>query len=138
MATQTQRSFTPRDVARVLFRHLRGMVAFFVTVVILTLVAIAFYPRSYTSEAKLFIRVGRESVALDPTATTGQTIMLQKTQVDEVNSALQVLASREVYQRVVDRIGAERILDDAPPAGAKPTANESSPRWQTKVFETKD
>src|SRR5215211_3487959 len=99
MASHSHRPFTAREVARVLFRHARGMVFFFCSAVALTLLAIAFYPRSYTSEAKLFMRVGRESVTLDPTATTGQTIMLQKTQVDEVNSALQMLVSRDVFQR---------------------------------------
>ena len=86
----------------------------FCSVVALTLLAIALWPRSYSSEAKLVIRVGRESVGLDPTATTGSTIMLQKTQEDEVNSALDILNSRQVLQRVVDAVGAKRILDKLP------------------------
>ena len=32
---------------------------------------LVFYPRTYGSEAKLFVRLGSESVALDPTATQG-------------------------------------------------------------------
>jgi uncharacterized protein involved in exopolysaccharide biosynthesis/Mrp family chromosome partitioning ATPase len=114
---------TPRDVARVLFRHWRKMALVFCGVVALVLAAIAVFPRSYVSEAKLFIRVGRESVALDPTATTGETIMLQKSQVSDVNSALEILHSREVLQRVVEGVGAERILNDVSAAGpqAKPT-----------------
>jgi uncharacterized protein involved in exopolysaccharide biosynthesis/Mrp family chromosome partitioning ATPase len=109
-----QHPITPREIARVLFRHRRRIVAFFATVTALTLLAIAIYPRSYSSESKLFLRVGRESVTLDPTATTGQTIMLQKTQVDEVNAALQLLLSRDVLRQVVHEIGAERILEDLP------------------------
>lgn len=105
---------TPRDVARIVFRHWRMMALIFCSVIGLALLVIAVYPRSYGSEAKLMIRVGRESVGLDPTATTGQTIMLQKTQEDEVNSALNILTSREVFVRVADRIGAERILEDLP------------------------
>ncbi|MEO8268894.1 MAG: hypothetical protein ABI557_04180, partial [Aureliella sp.] len=50
--------------------------------------AMMVWPKQYESEAKLMIRVGRESVALDPSATTSQTLMLQKTQEEEVNSAL--------------------------------------------------
>lgn len=138
MATLTARQITPRDVARVLFRHRRRMVLLFVGIVGLTLLAIAFYPRSYTSEAKLFIRVGRESVGLDPTATTGQTIMLQKTQVDEVNSALQVLVSREVLERVVEKIGADRILEDAPSkAAGAPAATEEPAGVVEKVAAAK-
>src|SRR5262249_52624670 len=73
----------------------------------------------------LVIRVGRESVGLDPTATTGQTIMLQKTQEDEVNSALDILNSRQILQRVVDTVGAKRILDKVP-SGDKSSDDSSS------------
>ena len=75
--------------------------------------AIAIYPRTYLSESKLVIRIGRESVGLDPTATTGETVMLQKTQDEEVNSAVNILTSREVLERVVEKIGADRIPDDS-------------------------
>jgi uncharacterized protein involved in exopolysaccharide biosynthesis/16S rRNA G966 N2-methylase RsmD len=91
------------------------MALFFCGVVTLTLLTIALYPRSYASESKLLIRMGRESVALDPTATTGETIMLQKTQEDEVNSALNILNSREVLERVAERVGVERIIQNAAP-----------------------
>ena len=93
MVAASQRLVTPRDIARILFRHRKKMAVFFCTVIGLTLVVIAFYPRSYSSESKLLVRVGRESVALDPTATTGETIMLQKTQADEIASALNILNS---------------------------------------------
>jgi uncharacterized protein involved in exopolysaccharide biosynthesis/Mrp family chromosome partitioning ATPase len=100
------------------------MTLFFCGVMALTLLTIALYPRSYASEAKLLIRMGRESVALDPTATTGETIMLQKTQEDEVNSALNILNSREVLERVAERVGAERIIENAAPDMAEgPSAN---------------
>jgi len=138
MIDPQQTPITPREILRVLFRQRRRMLTFFSVVIAATLLTIALYPRSYTSESKLFIRVGRESVALDPTATTGQTIMLQKTQVDEVNSALQVLSSREVYRQVVARVGAERILDDAAPANAGQSEWASSPGWMTTVIEAKN
>lgn len=109
-------AYTPRDLARVFFRHRRKMVLFFCTVVALTLAAIALSPRSYSSRSILMIRVGRESVGLDPTATTGETISLQKSQTDEVNSALEILSSRSVLERVVDEVGVDRILKDEPTA----------------------
>lgn len=135
MTTKNQSHLTPREVARVLFRQWRKTALFCFATIALTLLAITLYPRSYSSEAMLFIRVGRESVALDPTATTGQTITLQKTQVNEVNSALQVLASREVYRRVVERVGAERILKDSPAAGSKQTAALDS--WASRISNIK-
>lgn len=126
MSTTTQTRVTPRDVARILFRHWRMMALIFCSVIGLALILIAVWPRSYASEAKLMIRVGRESVGLDPTATTGQTIMLQKSQEDEVNSALNILTSREVFVRVADRVGAKRILDDLPSGESPSTAGETS------------
>ena len=76
---------------------------------LLAWLAMIVWPKQYESEAKLMIRVGRESVALDPTATTSQTLMLQKTQEEEVNSALDLLRSRRIAERTVDRLGAENI-----------------------------
>ncbi len=70
------------------------------------------WPRSYESVAKLMVKVGRESVSLDPTATTGSSLlMLQKTQEEEIISALEVLNSRQVSEKVVDALGADAILD---------------------------
>ncbi len=79
------------------------------------------WPKKFESEAKLMIRVGRESVALDPTATTSQTLMLQKTQEEEVNAALDVLRSRRVAERTVDKLGAENIN-----AGFLPSDNQAT------------
>ncbi|MEX2092485.1 MAG: hypothetical protein WD971_07395 [Pirellulales bacterium] len=126
MVATSQRFVTPRDVARILFRHWRKMAAYFGVAVGLTLVVIALYPRSYSSESKLFLRVGRESVALDPTATTGETIMLQKTQADEINSALNILNCSAVLERVVDRVGAKRIVEDLP-SNATESGNAGKP-----------
>jgi uncharacterized protein involved in exopolysaccharide biosynthesis/Mrp family chromosome partitioning ATPase len=118
MAAQKKETrLTPREVARVAFRQWRKMTLVFCGVCASTLVLIAVWPRSYVSESKLFIRVGRESVGLDPTATTGQTINLQKSQTNEVNSALQILNSRLLAQEVVEAVGAQRILDDLPGGG---------------------
>jgi uncharacterized protein involved in exopolysaccharide biosynthesis len=126
MVASNQNFVTPRDVARILFRHWRKMSLFFCAVVGLTLVVIALYPRSYSSESKLFLRVGRESVALDPTATTGETIMLQKSQTDEINTALNILSSRDVLRSAVERVGAARILEDLP-GGEADSANSAKP-----------
>ncbi len=137
MAALKHRQITPRDIARALFRYQRRMALVFCGVLFLTLVAIALYPRSYTSESKLFIRVGRESVALDPTATTGQTIMMQKTQVDEVNSALQVLLSREVLQKAAERVGAERIIRDEKMVSEEGSGAAPSEDWTAPIANAK-
>lgn len=59
----------------------------------------------------MFLRVGRETVGLDPTATTGPTIPLQQAnRNDEVKSALEVLRSRNVVGKVVDTLGVDTVL----------------------------
>ena len=66
-------SLAPRDIFRILFRHRRKSAIVFVATIVLTIAGYLVCPRSYVSEAKLFVKIGRESVALDPTATVGAT-----------------------------------------------------------------
>lgn len=77
--------------------------------------ALMVWPRVYESQAKLMVRVGRESVSLDPTATTSATLMLQKTQEEEIVSALEVLNSRQVAETIVDKLGANNVLSGVVP-----------------------
>ena len=83
--------------------------------------AILVWPRAYESEAKMMILVGRESVGLDPTATTGETLTLQRTQEEEVNSVLEVLSSRAVAKLVVEDLGEDAIL-----AGVLPSTSSTA------------
>src|SRR5262245_11017157 len=114
MSTIHENQTTPRYVARILFRHWRKITLIFCGALGLAFLAIALFPRSYASESKLVIRIGRESVGLDPTATTGDTVMLQKTQDEEVNSAINLFMGREVLERAVEKVGADRILSNSP------------------------
>ncbi|MGB6042858.1 MAG: GNVR domain-containing protein, partial [Pirellulales bacterium] len=76
----------------------------------LTLAVLLYWPRSFRSEAKLFVRVGRETVGLDPTATTGQTVNVQMNRAHEINSVVEMLQSRAMLERVVKRVTPEEIL----------------------------
>ena len=68
-------------------------------------------PRTYRSEAQLFMRIGRESVGIDPTATAGQTVPLQQfDRKDEIKSAIQVLKSRGIIAKTVDKLGPDVVL----------------------------
>ncbi|MEX2286199.1 MAG: hypothetical protein WD648_03855 [Planctomycetaceae bacterium] len=68
-------------------------------------------PRTYKSEAKLFVRVGRESVTLDPTATTGPTISYYDSRESEITSVMDVLESHVILEGVVNAVGADKILN---------------------------
>jgi uncharacterized protein involved in exopolysaccharide biosynthesis len=112
-------------------RKWAAMFTFLVTLT-LVLVGIAVCPRTYRSEAKLFVRVGRESVTLDPTATTGQTIAVQSSREIEVRSIRDMLESRVLLEKIVEKLGAEYIL--YPPRGPIITSDvETSPRDSTST-----
>ena len=85
--------------------------------------ALLVWPRTYESQSRMMVRVGRESVALDPTATTSSTLLLQKTQEEEIISALEVLHSRQVAETVVDKLGASNVLN-----GSLPTTGDAEPQ----------
>jgi polysaccharide biosynthesis protein PslE len=97
------------DVQRAFGRHWpKGLAA--AAVALLVISAVTFLlPRTYQSEAKLFVKVGRESLTLDPTATTGQTVSIYESRENEINSILEVLRSREVFEGVVDLLGVDAL-----------------------------
>lgn len=95
---------------------------------LLAWVLILVWPRTYASEAKLQLRVGRESVALDPTATTSQTLTLQKTHEEEIRSATEVVKSRYLAELVAEEIGPENIVN-----GSLPSEGPNTDSWMKKT-----
>lgn len=97
-------------------RHRRAAVLFFLIafgmVVTVTLLA----SKAYVSQAKMFVRLGRENVTLDPTTTFGQgpAVAIPHTREDEINGIIEVLQSRALVEKVVDIFGPEIILNQAP------------------------
>lgn len=77
---------------------------------VLASVVVLLLPKRFDSDAKLFVRLGRGSVTLDPAATTGQTISIQESRETEINSVVDMLQSRGVAEQVVKSIGPDRIL----------------------------
>lgn len=102
--------------------------------------ALLVWPRTYESESRMMVRVGRESVSLDPTATTSSTLMMQKTQEEEIISALEVLHSRQVAEAVVERLGAGNILSGSlpreGPAEAEGFASRTKAFASNAIFQT--
>ena len=104
---------TLRDCIDILARKRGQALAIFVGTLAVTAAGLVLSPRAYQSEAKLFVRVGRESVTLDPTATTGQMISVYESRESEINSVIDVLNSRVILDRVVDRLGPRQLLSPA-------------------------
>ena len=65
------RSF--RDLIETVFRHRNKGAAFFIAITICALIVLAFSPASYTSECKLIVHAGTESVFVNSAAVGGST-----------------------------------------------------------------
>ena len=109
------------DFIKAMFRNKKKVV--FVPFMILSLAAlvILFAPREYRSEAKLFMQLGRESVKIDGTATTGDTISMQSNSRDgEIVTAMESIKSRGTIEKVVDQLGADVVLGEGSIGDEKP------------------
>ena len=99
-----------RDLYYVFFRHKWKMILFFFAVIGTMTVVTFLGAKIYRSNAKLLVRLGRESVTLDPTAATGQIIQINQSRKSEINSELEILKSRELLEKVVDSIGVKAFF----------------------------
>ncbi len=112
MAIDSNTSDRFDSIVETIFRHKAKIIGIPLLVVGLGVLVILFFPRRYTSEARLLLQVGRESVGIDPTASTNEMIQLQQSgRDDEMTSAVDVLQSRAVLGKVVDTLGPEFILE---------------------------
>ncbi len=100
-----------RDGLAVYSRRGRTALGVFAIGCAATVLYVCLAPRIFRSEAQLFVQLGRESVGLDPTATVGQVVNLSETRENEINSAFQMLHSRQLVERIVDELGPRGILD---------------------------
>lgn len=118
-----------RDMLRILFRQKYRAAFVFALATLLTGLAVVFLPRSYQSEAKLYIRIGREDVALDPVATPGESMQVSTERTGMIKSLMGLLTSRGVVEAVVEQIGAEHIMRGKLPdeEDGEASANTSSP-----------
>ena len=91
-------------------RHFWTGVLIGLGVLIATAAYLSLAPRQYLSTAKLYVRLGRESVTLDPTATTGKTLPIAESRENQINSVLEIISSENIYAAVVDQLGPDVVL----------------------------
>jgi uncharacterized protein involved in exopolysaccharide biosynthesis len=105
---------TPRDLLQILWRHKKKALACSLLVIAATVVATALMQPRFRSEAMLFVRLGRENVALDPTASmgSGSVVAVPQAREDEINSVVEILKSRTLSEKIVDKIGPRIILGE--------------------------
>ena len=126
-------SFSPRDVLFVLFRHKGKALAAFVAVLLLATLATLVLPATYVSHAELQVRLGRESVSIDPAASIGQSAMPMQNRDVEINTEVELLRSRRLAETVASRVGPDRIRqDDAKTATEQERLAEAADKLQKK------
>lgn len=65
----------------------------------------------YRSDGKFYLKAGRATLSVDPTATTSQTTNLLDTRQAEIQSIKEMLTARTLLQKVVTELGTDRIMD---------------------------
>ena len=110
---------TLREISQTGRRHAAKLVCFNACVLLFAVLAILFWPRQYGSEAKLWLKIGRENSRLDPSASTGETVHItESSREDEVKSVLDVICSRGVITEVVNAMSPAVVLGDASVSGS--------------------
>lgn len=128
MATSSKETTSIYQILEVLFRHKKKVVLIPATILAIGLGIALYAPRSYRSEAKLALQVGRQSVNIDPTASTGQAMIgiQQMGREGEVMTAMDLIKSRGVIAKVVERVGADFVLRGGPAGSEEEGSNAVS------------
>jgi uncharacterized protein involved in exopolysaccharide biosynthesis len=101
-----------RDILYTLFKHKWKVAGFFLVITIGVGIATLLATPVYESSAKLFVRVGRESIGVDPTVA-GPTISIFQSRESEINSEIEIIKNRSVAEQVVETLGPGYILGQA-------------------------
>src|SRR5262245_18299487 len=99
------------DLLQFTWQHKGKMLLTFDVGVALTLAYFSLTPRKFQSEAKVLVRIGRESITLDPTATTGQYVAMAESRESELHAVEELIASRATAEKIVDQFGPAVILE---------------------------
>ncbi len=110
----TDNSNTFLDIRQVLLRHRRKAGIVFALLFCTAVGSLYVIEPEYQSESSLLVRMGRENASLDPTATTGERITVNDSRAQELNSILNMIASRQIAEKVVDALGADVIFGRTP------------------------
>ncbi len=132
MTDRKQSPLTLRDVCRAICRHKWRAGAFFVVSMVAATLYCVLSPRTYDSKGKLFVRLGRENATLDPAATLGQepVVVVPNSRENEINTVVEMLASRPTIENVVSTLGAATLLDEEDYMAAADGATVSHPWLQ--------
>ncbi|EGF25592.1 GumC family protein [Rhodopirellula baltica] len=107
--TESWAMVTPGEVLRSFRRRLPSIVFTTVLVTIAVIALLIVWPNQYRSEGLMYVRLGRGALAVDPTTKATQSVSMQESRTAEVVSIGEMIGSREIAERAVERIGVEKI-----------------------------
>lgn len=128
-----------RDRKRHSKSHFRQAVKIFGLIALVGLLLVVFAPRRYHSDAKLFVRLGRESVGMDPTAAAlkQQAVSFSAERENEIRSIVEMLRNRQLCEDVVEHLGPEVVLEwqaYEPSTVRNAAASETNPPQEERVI----
>ncbi len=119
------------EIVRSLRRH-KGKAVLFLMAAMGTAVALTILAsREYRSEARLFLRLGRENSTMDPTATLGKdaVVAMPYSREGEISSVVELLGGRALAEKVVDVLGPTVVLAPVP----EPASADARPSVASRV-----
>jgi uncharacterized protein involved in exopolysaccharide biosynthesis len=100
---------TPGDVLRSIRRRIPSVLFTTIVVTVAIIGLLVVWPNQYRSEGMMYVRLGRGAVGGDPTTKTTNSVSMQESRTAEVVSIGEMIGSREIAERAVDRVGVETI-----------------------------
>ncbi len=117
-----------------LIRHKWIAVALFLFGMIATGAFLFSRDRNFVSNARVFIRLGRESVTVDPTATAaGSMVQMNDSQKREIQSVIDIFNSNVMYEHIVDEVGVDQVLSFKEDKADQANEQAEPSSWMTSV-----
>ncbi len=120
--TQEKKS-SLRDLARVFFGRKWVIIAVFLSTVIPVTLYTFLVPPTYEAESLLLVKPGRENIYVSPVGSPEgmhpPTIIQRVAEV--INSEIQIIRSRVLIRRVLEKIGIARLFPDTLPENSLAT-----------------
>ncbi|PHQ33418.1 GumC family protein [Rhodopirellula bahusiensis] len=107
--TESWAMVTPGEVLRSFRRRLPSILFTTVLVTVAVVALLVVWPNQYRSEGLMYVRLGRGALAVDPTTKATQSVSMQESRTAEVVSIGEMIGSREIAERAVERIGVDKI-----------------------------
>ena len=124
-------SFLPFVLISALWRNKFLALTVFLLCLGATVGAILLMSQRYGSEAKIYVRFGRESMTPDASATGNHNVQIQEPRENEINSVYELLKSHVILEGIVDHFTPERLLETE---NLPSIVNRNDPLARLKIF----